>query len=280
MPGALILLYHRVAESVHDTHSLCVTPRHFAEHMDVLRRCARPLPLAELSEALHEGRPLPSRSVVVTFDDGYADNLFNAKPLLERYEIPATVFMTTGYLENSCEFWWDELEQLSLPDNLYHSLHQRLRPLPEKERRKALDELWRGRKTQPALRETHRPLSCDELRQLAEGGLIEIGSHGVMHPVLSGFPPAIQLEEIRQSKNRLEEILGYPVESFAYPYGTRSDYTGDTVKMIQESGYRSACSNYSGLVRQGVDPYELPRIPVRDWDGKTFSRFLKEQLRG
>ncbi len=112
-PGGLILLYHRVAEVGSDPWSLCVTPRHFAEHLEVLRKHCFPVKLQQLAQVLQDGEPL-HRQVGVTFDDGYADNLHNAKPLLERYDIPATVFVTSGYIGQEREFWWDELERLLL----------------------------------------------------------------------------------------------------------------------------------------------------------------------
>ena len=112
-PRVLILLYHRVAELRSDPWSLSVKPRHFAEQLEVLRRHAHPIGLQQLSEGLFNGR-LPDRSVVITFDDGYADNLHNAKPLLERYEVPGTAFLTTGYVGHEREFWWDVLDRILL----------------------------------------------------------------------------------------------------------------------------------------------------------------------
>jgi peptidoglycan/xylan/chitin deacetylase (PgdA/CDA1 family) len=109
----LILLYHRVAEPRSDPWFLSVTPRNFAEHLEVLRRYAHPISLQRLSQGLLEGG-LPERAVVVTFDDGYADNLHDAKPLLARYNVPATVFLATGYIGHEREFWWDELDRLLL----------------------------------------------------------------------------------------------------------------------------------------------------------------------
>jgi peptidoglycan/xylan/chitin deacetylase (PgdA/CDA1 family) len=109
----LILLYHRIADSRTDPWSLAVTPRRFAEHLDVLKQRTRPIRLQQLSEVLLGGE-LPPRSVVVTFDDGYADNLHNVKPLLESYNVPATVFLATGHIGCQREFWWDELDRLLL----------------------------------------------------------------------------------------------------------------------------------------------------------------------
>jgi peptidoglycan/xylan/chitin deacetylase (PgdA/CDA1 family) len=324
---ALILLYHRVADLKQDPQLLAVTPEHFAEHLEILRGYGRPMPLQGLIAALRNGR-LPRRAVVVTFDDGYADNLSCAKPLLERYGTPATAFVTAGYIGSTREFWWDELERLilepgRLPEvlrmgirgsvyqwalgeasdyseesyrqhrrwnveqkndpcprqHLYRSLCSLLRALSDGERRSALDELlaWAG--AECVSRPAHRTLSADEVVRLADGNLVEIGAHAVTHPVLSGLPAELQRTEIGQSKARLEEILGGEVSGFAYPFGTRSDYTQETVEMVREAGFMSACSNFPGVVRNGVNPYELPRYLVRNWPGEQFAQRLGEWLR-
>ena len=111
--NGLILMYHRVAEVDLDPWGLCVTPQHFAEHLQVLQKYAQPISLRELAQAHQEGK-IPRRAVAVTFDDGYVDNLLHAKPLLEQYNIPATIFVTTGYIGQNREFWHDELEQILL----------------------------------------------------------------------------------------------------------------------------------------------------------------------
>src|SRR5262245_41049481 len=107
--GALILGYHRVADVTRDEYEVCVTPKHFAEQMEVLRKVSQPIGLSELVQCL-KASSVPPKAVAVTFDDGYADNLYEARPILERYLIPATVFVCTGYAGK--EFWWDELDRL------------------------------------------------------------------------------------------------------------------------------------------------------------------------
>lgn len=232
---ALILIYHSVSEWPSDPHLLCVTPQHFAEHLQALRKNYHPVSLRELVHAIREDR-IPNRAIAVTFDDGYADNLYATKPLLEHYNIPATVFVTAGYIGYQGKFRWDELKADA----------------------------------------GHRPLSADEVFKLAEGKLIEIGAHTMTHPVLSGLTIAEQRAEILKSKVSLEKILQRPVTSFAYPYGGRSDYTRDTISIIKEAGFDCACSNCQNFIRKGVDMYELPRVLVRDWDGKEFIRRLKK----
>jgi peptidoglycan/xylan/chitin deacetylase (PgdA/CDA1 family) len=305
-PGSLILLYHRVAELPMDPLLLTVTPAHFEEHLQVLAGLTKPLSLRNLVQSLKSKEVTP-QGTVVTFDDGAADNLHNAKPLLERYNIPATVFVATEYSKGEREFWWDELERLllvprELPkrlslklngktldwdlepvtsrQELYQHLGDTLRVLPTTQRFDIISKLqkWSGEETSP--RQTHRALSHKEIRQLADGGLVEIGAHTVTHPVLSAIPLMQQHQEIRQSKVQLEEILGQPVESFAYPYGTKEDYTSETVKLVKEASFTCACSNYKGVVQRRASLFELPRFVVRDWDGDEFERQLRGWFRG
>ena len=305
-PGSLILLYHRVAELPLDPLLLSVTPAHFEEHLQVLSRLTKPLSLRTLVRSL-KSKEVASHGTVVTFDDGAADNLHNAKPLLERYDIPATVFVATEYSKGEREFWWDELERLllvprELPNKLnlkingkplnwdlapvtsrhelYQHLGDTLRVMPTAQRFDVIAELqkWSGGGTSP--RQTHRALSHNEIRQLADGGLVEIGAHTVNHPVLSAIPLLQQEQEIKQSKTQLEEILGQTVESFAYPYGTKDDYTAETVKLVKQSRFTCACSNFKGVVQRTASLFELPRLVVRDWDGDQFERQLRGWFRG
>jgi peptidoglycan/xylan/chitin deacetylase (PgdA/CDA1 family) len=109
-----------------DPFLLTVTPEHFAEHLDVLRKHYRPMRLDRLVEAWRAGR-LPRRAVAVTMDDGYFDALQYARPLLERYDVPATVFVVSGRVGDDRGFWWDELEALLLePGELPGSLRLRV----------------------------------------------------------------------------------------------------------------------------------------------------------
>lgn len=118
----VILMYHRIARVDHDPWSLCVSPERFAEQLEALGRSASVVPLQRLFEAI----PVSSRSrppVAITFDDGYADNLYRAKPLLERHGMPATVFVASGYTGTRRAFWSDELAEIvlgaaTLPDRL------------------------------------------------------------------------------------------------------------------------------------------------------------------
>ena len=116
---AIILMYHRVGSGVADPWGLCVSAQNFAQHMDALRRLYEPIRLNQLAG----GRVVRNRMVAVTFDDGYADNLHAALPILQHNDIPATFFLTSGMLGVAREFWWDELERLLLrPQSLPRTL--------------------------------------------------------------------------------------------------------------------------------------------------------------
>ncbi|MGH2395805.1 MAG: polysaccharide deacetylase family protein [bacterium] len=322
-PGPIVLLYHRVDELPTDPQALCVAPARFAAHLEVLRNHCTPVSLQELVDGIVAGG-LPPRAVALTFDDGYADNLYKAKPLLERYGIPATVFVTAGFVGGHREFLWDELERLflqpgALPQRLrlvlnghsqewdlgrtvrytpemYHrhrrwtmlyrdaptarqELYRRvwlaLRPLPSPERLTVLDDLHAQVGMEAAVRPTHQVMTAMEVRQLADGGLVEVGGHTLTHPMLSGLAESVQRTEIVSGKAHLEEILGHPVTSFSYPFGRKTDYTAATVRIIQDAGFRLSCANYPSAVRTGADVFQLPRFLVRDCDGDEFARRLE-----
>jgi len=105
----VILMYHSVRKARRDPFALCVSPRRFAQHMRIVASMTEPVRLNRMIEP-----QVPPRAVAVTFDDGYADNLHHALPVLERFNIPATIFIATGYVGGTREFWWDELERLLL----------------------------------------------------------------------------------------------------------------------------------------------------------------------
>lgn len=318
-PVGLILQYHRVIAAPTDPHILCVTPDHFEAHLQVVRQCGQPVSLRQLVQSLRSGR-LIERAIVVTFDDGYADNLHYARPLLARYAVPATVFVSTAYIDHPREFWWDELERLVLtpgtlpetvalqidgarhawrlgeracyseaewrqrqdwdlarPDDpterhaLFRGLYGVLHPLDNQQREAALDQLAALAQQPQRRRATHRMLTAREVVELAADGLVEIGAHTHTHPALAALPEEAQRAEISDSKTILEELLGAPVTSFAYPHGAASRATRQAVR---DAGYRCACSNVRDNVWRGSDLFQLPRIRVKDWDGETFARWL------
>ena len=123
---AIVLLYHKIHDGPADPCLLQVRPSRFEQHLQVIHKLCRPMDVAELSRRLRSGQ-VPHRAVCVTFDDAYVDNLLEAKPLLERYQVPATMFATTGAAGRAREFWWDQIERIFLqPGRLPRRLRMKL----------------------------------------------------------------------------------------------------------------------------------------------------------
>lgn len=307
--GALILGYHRIARTSGDTYEVCVSPEKFAEHLEVLRKQTHPLSISKLVQHLKTGS-LPPRSVAVTFDDGYADNLYEAKPLLEKYEIPATIFVCTGNLGK--EFWWDELDRLiisstadldalhlqmreghfqwdppavspetvrlegmSFRSQVRHSLYHFLLRFDVVEQHQAMQIIrnWAG--VPPDDDPAYRTLDQAELLHLANEGLVELGSHTLNHPMLPGLSLERQRDEILSGKRELEALLNRPVDGFSYPNGRA---TREARRIVQEAGFAYACTSLQDVVRPGSDLYELTRFWQKNVDGDRFLQGLRVWL--
>lgn len=313
--GPIILMYHQVGIVEDDRWEIAVTPEHFSEHLAVLSRRRQPVALCEMTAGL--GLPqLDQRQVAVTFDDGYADNLTNAKPLLEQFEIPATVFVVGDAIGAGREFWWDALDQVLLGRHplpatlslriagrehrwelsdrapggtisrlrrptrrrLRRMLWARLREVEPAERWRVINDLreWAG--VPATVRDDRRVMTEDEVRRLAAGGLVEIGAHTASHPRLSALSPEEQLGDIIRGKERLEAMLQAPVSSFSYPFGGRLDVATATVEAVRTAGFSRACTTRPGVVQATTNPLRLPRIYVGDWSGEEFERRLATWL--
>jgi len=283
-------MYHRVADVATDPWELFVSPANSEEHLDVLRKYSC-VPLERMENSKRTGR-----CVALTFDDGYADNLHAAIPLLERFDIPAAFFITTGGIDSGREFWWGELEQLILGDSapsqisfaagdvfynwntktgettgtvgdpqpwwpagdsaamrVYRSCHHILQSLQDADRAAAMHSLANDSGRVRGERESHRRLNWDEVMELSRHKLAEIGAHTVTHPKLSAFSRARQEFEITQSTADLEERIGRPVASFAYPFGSAAHINQTSVELVQQAGFlRALYEPESAGPRKGI----------------------------
>ncbi len=300
-PGAVILLYHRVASLPNDPFSLAVSPDHFAQQLEYIRQTCQPMRLIDLVKAIQQ-RSLPQRAVAITFDDGYADNFTHAYPLLTAAQIPATIFVSSDQIDKPHEFWWDELERIlllpeQLPNQLRFSInghgyewnleteakrqhahqviHSLLRPLTAVIRNQVLKELvcWAG--LERAGRAGYRAMTTTELVQLAQSEWIDLGGHTVTHPVLSTLSTKAQYTEIVGGRQRLEGIIGNPVLTFSYPYGGPHNFSDETAEIVESVGFLAACTTSPGSIEPGVDLFRLCRCPVFDWGIETFKQQLE-----
>jgi len=158
----------------------------------------------------------------------------------------------------------------------HREVHDLLRAIPPAEREAVLEQLRSQCGDPGPARSTHQAMSWDQARRMGSCELIELGAHTVNHPYLSALPLKEQRAEILESKRTLEEQIGQPVTSFAYPYGTRQSYTAETVGMLKELGFVNACSNFRECIGRMTDLFQIPRLVVRDWNGDEFLRQIRK----
>ncbi|NND68830.1 MAG: polysaccharide deacetylase family protein [Halioglobus sp.] len=290
------LIYHRVVPERDPMRPGEPTAAEFDWQMRLLREHFHPLSLEEAAGRLAD-RTLPRRAVCVTFDDGYADNEQIALPVLKRYAIPATVFVSTGYL-NGGRMWndavieslrnWDTehaaLDDLGLARYSLGSLDARREAAEDVLRQiKHRDPVERqGIVDAIAARSSGLPgslmMTDAQVRNLAESG-VSIGAHTVTHPILASVSPEIAREEIQHSKTYLEALLQRDVAAFAYPNGLpQRDYGAEHRAMVEESGFSVAVSTHWGVGVPGSDRLQLPRFTPWDREPLRFAvRLLLNQ---
>lgn len=287
-PGQLgaVLLFHRVAQAVGDFHGIAVPPAEFRAQMELLRRSCNVLPLEELV-ARARGEALPPRALALSFDDGYADNLVHASPVLVELGLPATFFVTGEGLLSPHEFWWDVLERTLLSDcPAEASLELRLRgerrrfPVATREERAACHAAlypslvgappeerdavvatllaWSGQTL--ATEPDRRPVSADELRRLAARAGHSIGAHGAHHRALPELDAGEKASELGEGRARLEQALGRPVRVLAYPFGAFDDASVDAA---QAAGFELALTCEESVVGPGTHPLKVGRFEVK-----------------
>ena len=257
-PGVAVLCYHGVRRSDDSVpfSDLHVTKATFEQHCRLIANACNAISLSEFREARRNGRDLPRRSVIVTFDDGYRGVLEHALPILERYGIPATVFVSAAPVVERRHFWFDALCRRQ-----GEAAVLKARTLPYQQWR-ALTEA-----TATALEEieSHRPLTLEELQRLAASPLIEIGAHTMTHPTLALAPVDDQQREIAEGRAALERVLGKRVTAFAYPYGNVfEDYTSETVTLVRDARFDLAFSTGASFATPECDPFQIPRFMMLD----------------
>jgi peptidoglycan/xylan/chitin deacetylase (PgdA/CDA1 family) len=304
--AAAILVYHSIADVERDPFGITVAPSDFEGQLEVLARRFNVLTLGQLNHGLDEGE-LPERAVVVTFDDGYANNLHVAQPALVAHGVPATLFVASGYIGASREFWWDEVERLICVERTVDAepvlelavAGERLRcpmddgadavrrialwlqTLPLGSVDQGLEQLrrWAGVNDWPEPRATHRPLTVAELRALAGSPQFEIGAHTRTHLRLGAQVPDVQRAEIEGSRADLESWLGSAPPTFAYPFGNPDhDYSADTVATVRAAGFQAAVSGHPGLARSFSPRHQLPRWFVTIPEPREFERWLASRF--
>jgi peptidoglycan/xylan/chitin deacetylase (PgdA/CDA1 family) len=229
-----VLMYHKVNDG--PLAPLTVPVSLFDEQLSQLRELGYTVVgLDAVLDHYTDGAPLPERPVLITFDDGYRDNLDNAAPVLERHGHPSVIFVPIGYLDDA-------------------------QPLPHEE-----GFAREGRQ--------NRTVDWGALGELEAAG-VRVESHGISHRPLTELSLDEAAREIALSKLRLEERLGRPVRAFAYVKGSEAHFRPVHLGLVGQVGYDLAFTSVSGLNGPGTDPMRLHRYNVEPYAPRTFELVL------
>ncbi len=285
-----VLMYHRVcdpdARGFFGMESVVsARPDQFAAQMDYISRYYNPISIDQCVSWIYENKPLPSRAVLVTFDDGYRDNMTNALPILSARNIPFAVFVATGYLDDEQAFFWDWASEA------FCQSHVKAAYLPELGERN-----WRNGYSQTVAAEwikavaplggnarasaitglseildfpvTRPPagtyLTWADLEEMSRQGCT-IGAHTVTHPMMIGLSVEQARYELATSKAELEKRLGTPILSFAFPFGNTDKYDTVYLPLLAELGFKIAFRSTGAFNLRNEcrrNPYEVRRCGI------------------
>lgn len=290
-----VLTYHNLfEESVDDLRirlrrSAYVGISEFEKQMKYIKDNCTVIPLEKMVERIFKREPPDRFYVAVTFDDGYEDNFTLALPILKKYSIHATFFISTGFVDDRFfRPWWDDIVFftatykdsfcLSLGDStkrtfllrcetdmknfllLVEKFIKRNYPYSVNEVLGQLYSLNGGKK-----RLKNRFMDWNMIKESVQDGLISIGGHTVTHPILTKCED-FGREEIGKGKETIEAVLGQPVELFAYPFGGRETFNGEVIKVVQELGFKAAFTLLTGYNDTRTDLYKLRRVRIAGYD--------------
>ncbi len=295
-PQLLVLMYHRILPEQDprarlEKPGMMVTPATFRMHMHLIKQHFDVLSLSQWIKRKHTGETLAARCCAITFDDGWVDNYEFAYPILQEFNLPATIFLVSDMIGSNRLFWPERLARvlneiaLSCPEKWNHpglkwmkreavsydyasvppdqeqlsELVQRVKNLRDDEIHAHIDiiedELKLDINAEPSL------LNWQQIAEMSQSGLIEAGSHTCRHIRLdAGQNEEILKQEIIQSKSQIEKQLGQSVEAFCYPNG---DYSPRAVELVKQN-YQCAVTTSKGWNTINTDEHLLNRIGVHE----------------
>jgi peptidoglycan/xylan/chitin deacetylase (PgdA/CDA1 family) len=299
--GALfprILAYHRICDIGDeacfpwDPELVSCGVEEFAWQMRWIARHMHPVHMDAILQALEGRGRLPDRAVVVTFDDGHRDNFTHAFPILRETRVPATIFLSTGYMDSRRTFWFDrvahQLQVTDRPDVAIRTLGLEFTLANRESRRRAVDQTLAAMKRVPeAVRiaaldelqaaagvgdgaEGSGALSWSQIAEMRASGLVTFGSHTVTHPILSQLDELQIRAELCQSRSALVDRALGDADILAYPVGGKEAYDERVVRIARECGYRLGISYTPGVSPFPFeDPFRVRRLHVERYTTRT-----------
>lgn len=298
--GLTVLCYHRVMNYLEagQFSNLVVncSPESFENEICFLMKHYNIISIEKAVEGLQPGNTLPPGSLGITFDDGYKDNYTNVFPILKKYELAVTIFLTTDFIDNDKNLiWTDRVTYLidntkrrfvDIPGPGYHSLtNKRQKEGAKIKIIEGLKKMNNGEKDK-IIESLHKELAVEIKNDIAKGvylssgeifemskSNVSFGSHGCSHSILTKINLDEARLEIVNSKKKIEQITCKNVKFFAYPNGTPFDFNSEIIEVLKTAGYEAAFTTIYGVNRKDANPdmFSLKRILT----GKSLQGLMK-----
>lgn len=253
--NATILMYHKITNEARSP--LVVSPERFKRQLAYICDHYQVVPLRDLAARLRHGTPLTAPLAAITFDDGYRDNLTVAAPILRQFGVPATLFFAPGPQELGRPFWWDLLDAIGVTDE---QIIANFKELPYEDFQEMMTEMiaeLRPKRVTEIVKQLY--LTWDEVRDWVSQGF-SVGAHTLTHPILSRLTLDQARWEIWQSQVVIERQIGKAVDLFSYPNGRPEDFNAETTSILQDEGFKAACTTIKGWNDHTTEPLQLRRI--------------------
>lgn len=284
-----ILFSHKIIDSSDDLFPFLkalgyLTVEEFEKKIEYLLRHYKFISLGEALNYLREKRCSLANCIVLTFDDGNRSIYTRGFPILKKYDIPVTIFLTTDSIGDKEICWYDKViyllakttvSEFKIPNltgktyrtfsllekaEAYKEINKQLKQIEEAKKNVIIEEMFNILKVpKEEMYKSRYGMSFDELKELNRSGLVSFGSHTVSHPILTKIPLKKAEFEIYESKKILEENLGIPIRFFSYPNGDYGDFSEEIKEIVRDSGYICACTTIPDRSNGDCDIFALRR---------------------
>jgi len=280
-------MYHGVIDDSENTECWWLLKKsEFEKQIKYISRNYNVISIDDAINILLDSNLRFNNNAVITFDDGYRNILSNACPILNKYNLPSTIYITTGPVETDSLIWIDQiysaiyhctdqyinLEDIGLGSSRDRTSFERsefakdvtdkFKKLSLKDKEKKLTILNKRLPYIPGVKNPFKLLSINDIKELSRNPLVTIGAHTINHEILTNISFDSAVNEISDSKKRLEEWLGRPVDHFAYPNG---NYNNEIKTQLEKIGFKSAVTTNDSILKS-PNFFELPRLGIGAWD--------------
>ena len=291
-----ILAYHgfsdkKIHGGIENVEGLHLNINKFRSQLGYLKKFYNIIPLDKLIQHYINDTEIPLNSLVITIDDGYKSIYTHAYPILKQLKVPATIFLTTDFLDKKKALWPDRIEyalnmaelnsfQLKIDSDIsffdlsdrqakkacYEKICYKLKLLPQQLRDPIIENLERSLKQKLCINcsvpEIYSPLEWPEVLEMTKSGLISIGSHGCSHIILTRCNPENLRKELALSKELIEKKMTMSCRFFSYPSGSHGDFDSNTEKALKKTGYSCGLTTIQKINATSPNVFELKRLCV------------------